>query len=77
MDSKQPTIKQIANTLKVSISTVSRALSNHPRIGLGTRLKVQKLAKDLGYEPNTQAIFFKQKKSLIKTINGASIFFSA
>lgn len=63
MNSKQPTIKQIANALNVSVSTVSRALSDHPRIGLGTRLKVQQLAKDLGYEPNTQAIFFKQNKT--------------
>ncbi len=63
MENKLPTIKEIANKLNVSVSTVSRALSNHPRIGLSTREKVQKLAKELNYEPNTQAIFFKQKKT--------------
>lgn len=60
---KLPTIKEIANRLNVSVSTVSRALSNHPRIGLGTKQRVQQLAKELGYEPNTQAIFFKQQKT--------------
>ncbi|MGC4104178.1 LacI family DNA-binding transcriptional regulator [Ferruginibacter sp.] len=62
---KVPTIKEIAKRLNVSVSTVSRALSNHPRIGLGTRLKVQQLAKELNYEPNTQAIFFKQKRTFV------------
>lgn len=62
---KLPTIKEIAKQLKVSVSTVSRALSDHPRIGLGTKLKVQQLAKDMGYEPNAQAIFFKQKKTYV------------
>lgn len=63
MDNKLPTIKEIAKKLNVSVSTVSRALSNHPRIGLSTRQRVQQLAKELNYEPNTQAIFFKQKKT--------------
>lgn len=62
---KLPTIKEIALKLNVSISTVSRALNNNPRIGLGTRLKVQKLAKELNYEPNSKAIFFKQNKSFV------------
>jgi LacI family repressor for deo operon, udp, cdd, tsx, nupC, and nupG len=62
---KLPTIKEIAKRLNVSVSTVSRALSDHPRIGLGTKEKVQNLAKELGYEPNTQAIFFKQKKTYV------------
>lgn len=65
MSDKQPTIKEIAQRLKVSVSTVSRALANNPRIGLGTRLKVQQLAKELSYEPNSQAIFFKQKKTYV------------
>jgi LacI family transcriptional regulator, repressor for deo operon, udp, cdd, tsx, nupC, and nupG len=62
---KLPTIKEIAKKLNVSVSTVSRALSDNPRIGLGTRLKVQKLAKELNYEPNSKAIFFKQNKSFV------------
>ena len=65
MDNKLPTIKEIAKKLNVSVSTVSRALSNHPRIGLSTRERVQQLAKEMNYEPNTQAIFFKQKKTRV------------
>lgn len=65
MDTKLPTIKEIAKKLSVSVSTVSRALANHPRIGIGTKERVQKLANELGYEPNTQAIFFKQKRTFI------------
>ena len=65
MENKLPTIKEIAKRLNVSVSTVSRALSNHPRIGLRTKTKVQELAKELSYEPNAKAIFFKQKKSFI------------
>jgi len=63
--SSTTTIKEIAKKLKVSPSTVSRALNNNPRIGLKTRMEVQKLAKELNYEPNSRAIFFKQKKTYV------------
>jgi DNA-binding LacI/PurR family transcriptional regulator len=59
------TIKEIAEQLKVSPSTVSRALNNNPRIGRETRDKIQQLAKALNYEPNARAIFFKQQKSYV------------
>ena len=65
MDNKLPTIKEIAKRLNVSVSTVSRALSDHPRIGLRTKMQVQQLAKELGYEPNAKAISFKQQKSFV------------
>ncbi|REA58491.1 LacI family transcriptional regulator [Dyadobacter luteus] len=57
------TMKKIAKELGVSVSTVSRALQNHPRIGAQTTEKVQKLARELHYEPNSRAINFKNKKS--------------
>ncbi|MGN6402867.1 MAG: LacI family DNA-binding transcriptional regulator [Flavisolibacter sp.] len=65
MDQKLPTIKEIARRLNVSVSTVSRALSDHPRIGLRTKMRVQQLAKELNYEPNPKAISFKQKKTYV------------
>jgi len=65
MDNKLPTVKEIARRLNVSVSTVSRALSDHPRIGLRTKTRVQELAKEMNYEPNAKAIFFKQRKSFI------------
>ncbi|MCO5949898.1 LacI family DNA-binding transcriptional regulator [Mucilaginibacter flavidus] len=64
MRSKPATIKEIAQLLKISISTVSRALHDHPSIGLTTRQKVKKLASELNYEPNQTAIFLQQGRTL-------------
>ena len=64
MEQKPATIKEIARRLNVSVSTVSRALHNHPSIGLRTRAQVQQLAKDLHYEPNQAAISFKQGRTM-------------
>ena len=61
--SKQTTIKEIANKLGVSISTVSRALHDHSSIGLRTKMRVQELAKEMNYEPNQAAIQFKMGKT--------------
>jgi len=63
MENKIPTLKEIAQKLKFSVSTVSRALSDHPSIGLRTKTQVQQLARELGYEPNKTALFFKQQKT--------------
>jgi LacI family transcriptional regulator len=63
MNQKPATIKEIARRLNVSVSTVSRALHNHPSIGLRTKMQVQKLAEELNYEPNQAAISFKQGKT--------------
>jgi LacI family repressor for deo operon, udp, cdd, tsx, nupC, and nupG len=63
MKKSVPTIKEIAKRLNISVSTVSRALHNHHSIGLRTKTRVQQLAKELKYEPNQTAIFFKQRKT--------------
>ena len=63
MENKITTLKEIAKRLKFSVSTVSRALNNHPSIGLRTTAQVQQLAKELNYEPNQTALFFKQQKT--------------
>ncbi len=60
---KPITIKEIARQLGISPSTVSRALHDHPSIGLRTKMNVQKLAKELNYEPNKLAISFKKGKT--------------
>src|SRR5436190_14448373 len=63
MEKPLPTIKEIAKRLSISVSTVSRALHDHHSIGLRTKMRVQQLAKELNYEPNQTAIFFKQGKT--------------
>ncbi|QEM10694.1 MULTISPECIES: LacI family DNA-binding transcriptional regulator [Mucilaginibacter] len=60
---KIPTIKDIAKRLKISASTVSRALHGHPSIGLVTTMRVNKIASELNYIPNKAAISFKQGKT--------------
>ncbi|MDP4262893.1 MAG: LacI family DNA-binding transcriptional regulator [Bacteroidota bacterium] len=63
MKQKPVTIKEIAKRLNVSVSTISRALHDHPSIGLRMRQQVKKLAEELNYEPNQAAISFKQGKT--------------
>ncbi|NJM42631.1 MAG: LacI family transcriptional regulator [Anaerolineae bacterium] len=48
-------IYDIAKKAKVSPSTVSRALQDHPRIGEDTRKKIQALAKEMDFVPNAVA----------------------
>lgn len=60
---KPVTIKEIARRLKISTSTVSRALNDHPSIGWATTTRVKRMAEELNYVPNQTAIFFKQRKT--------------
>ena len=59
----EPTIHDIARELKISASTVSRALQNNPRISLKTKEKVISVAASMGYRPNTMASNLRNKKS--------------
>jgi LacI family transcriptional regulator len=59
------TLKQIANTLGCSISTVSRALKHHPDISVKTREKVVELANTLDYEPNAFAVHLRTQNSKV------------
>lgn len=57
------TLKKISEILGISISTVSRALKQHPDISLKTRQKVIELAEALDYEPNASAVQLRTKNS--------------
>jgi LacI family transcriptional regulator len=59
------TINDIAKVLKISKSTVSRALKNHPDISQVTKDAVNSVAVSLKYIPNTVAASFRNKKSKI------------
>ena len=58
------TLKQLAKELKVSVSTVSKALNNSDEISSETITKVQKLAKELNYKRNKIALSLKSNKTL-------------
>ena len=63
MTQKPITIKDIAEKLNISVSTVSRALKDNHEISAQTRKTVQELAKQLGYKPNPIAVALKTHKS--------------
>lgn len=63
MKSGLVTIKDIARELKISPSTVSRALKNHPDISEETKRAVNDLAQKLNYQPNAVALSLKQQRS--------------
>ena len=57
------TIKDIARELKISPSTVSRALKNHPDISEETKRAVNELASKSNYQPNAVALSLKKRRS--------------
>lgn len=61
--SKDVTIYDIARVLKLSPSTVSRGLQNHPHTSLKTRKKILATATQLGYRHNQFARNLISKKS--------------
>ncbi len=66
MTKKQISLKDLAKALNISVSTVSRALKNHPDISLPMAQKVQELAKSLKYSPNPLAMGLLRRQT--KTI---------
>ena len=69
------TLKRIAEVLGLSISTVSRALKNHPDISTATKKRVNEIAVFLDYEPNINAINLRAKSNrvlglIVPTISG-------
>ncbi|MCL5772183.1 MAG: LacI family transcriptional regulator [Actinobacteria bacterium] len=59
-------IKDIARELGISESTVSRALSDHPKISNSTKEEVRQAANELNYQPDLIAKSLKLKQT--KTI---------
>lgn len=57
------TLKQLAEQLNVSVSTVSKALHNSEEISKETIKRVQELAKHLNYQPNKMALSLKSNKT--------------
>lgn len=57
------TVKDVAERAGVSASTVSRVISNHPKISEKTKAKVLKIMDELGYYPNAIARSLASKKT--------------
>ncbi|MFA9397640.1 MAG: LacI family DNA-binding transcriptional regulator [Clostridiaceae bacterium] len=62
----KPTIKDVAKKANVSVATVSRILNNLPGYSETTKIKVDKIIKELDYHPNSIARGLANKN--IKTI---------
>jgi LacI family transcriptional regulator len=60
---QQSTLKKLSEALGISISTVSRALKDHPDISDNTKKRVKELAIALEYEPNTYAVQLRTRQS--------------
>lgn len=63
MDKKQITLKEIAEQLNISVTTVSKALKNYSDVSPITRSKVLELAKNLHYTPNSFAVNLRTNQS--------------
>ena len=49
---RRVTLSDIAKQAEVHVTTVSLALRNHPRLPERTRKRIQKIAEELGYQPD-------------------------
>lgn len=63
---KRTTIKDLAQKMGVNVSTISRALKNHPDVSAEMKNAVAALAKQMNYVPNYMAIHLRKRES--KTI---------
>jgi DNA-binding LacI/PurR family transcriptional regulator len=61
----QITIKDVARELGVSISTVSRALKDHPDISPQTKQLVRDLVEKMKYKPNAIALSLRNRRTNI------------
>lgn len=62
-DNKRPTLKTIAEISGLAVPTVSRALSDAPDIGVKTKERVRRIARDIGYVPNRAGVRLKTGKT--------------
>jgi len=74
MKKGKSTIHDIAEKLGITASTVSRALNDHPRISENTKKLVNKMARQLNYQPNNIASALRSGKSkligvVVPTVN--------
>jgi LacI family transcriptional regulator len=59
----RPTIRDVAEKLKISITTVSRALDGYKDVSEETRILVVRTARQMGYTPNRAARQLRRQRS--------------
>lgn len=62
---RRTTLKDLAEMLQISTSTVSRALKDHPDISNAVKMKVKEAAETFNYVPNDFAVNFRKKSSKV------------
>ncbi len=67
------TLKKLSEVSGLSISTVSRALKNHPDISEKTKLLIAELANTLDYEPNINAVHLRTQNTRLFAVIVPSI----
>lgn len=60
---KRPTIKEVAQAAGVSTQTVSRVINDRPDVAEETRIKVNQVIEELGYQPSALARSLIQQRS--------------
>ena len=68
------TIRDVAKRLNVNISTVSRVISNDPRISEETKLRVKKVIEDMGFKPSPTARMLAGGKTNTIAVISPSLF---
>ena len=58
-----PRLKEIAEALDISVTTVSRALAGYPDVAEKTRQRVVQKAQEMGYIPNVAAQHLQRRKA--------------
>lgn len=56
-------VKDIAARCGVSAATVSKALNNHDDVAVSTKREIRRVAKEMGYHPNSSARALKTNRS--------------
>ncbi len=59
------TLKRLSEQLNLSVSTISRALKDHPDVSESTKKRVKDLAGMMDYEPNNFAIQLRTNESSV------------
>ncbi|GBL03713.1 LacI family DNA-binding transcriptional regulator [Glaciecola sp. KUL10] len=61
-------LKDIAETAGVSTMTVSRVMNKDPKVGDRTRQRIEKIAKEMGYQPNLAARNLVSSRSFVLAV---------